>query len=111
MNGKLIRSADSMAREHTETAIETIANVMNDWAAEDRDRLAAANAILDRGHGKPLAAVIEIPASKALQQRLASMTDDELMARIQSTELPRLAKSVPAGTIIDVDPEIDPLLL
>lgn len=90
---KLIRSAENLAREHTDTAIETIANVMNDWSAEDRDRIAAANALLDRGHGKPVNAVISIPASRQMAAALATMTDAELESEIMDQPLPRLTKA------------------
>lgn len=106
---KFFRSADGLAREHTERAIETIANVMNDFCAEDRDRIAAANALLDRAHGKPVNAVIQVPANRALQQQLAGMSDEELEREMVSTPLPRLAQSSLA--IIDVDTDPDPLTL
>lgn len=112
MAQKLLRSAENQAREHTETAIQTIAGVMNDWCAEDRDRIAAANALLDRGHGKPVNAVISIPASRQMAAALATMTDAELEQEIMDQPLPRLARLVPAGTIIDVvDETPDPLTL
>lgn len=101
MAGRLIRSADALAREHTEEAIDTLANIMGDWAAEDRDRAAAANALLDRGHGKPLTAVISVPASKQLQAQLAAMSDDDLIQRIQGAELPRLAQSATDAELVD----------
>ena len=107
MKGKFFRSADGLAREHTERAIETIANVMNDWTAEDRDRISAANALLDRAHGKPINAVIQVPANRKMQQQLAAMSDEELEAEMMSAPLPRLAQS--SEPIIEVDEEPDPL--
>ncbi len=108
---RVIRSLDNMAREHTERAVETITGVMNDPFAEDRDRLAAANAILDRGHGKPLTAIISLPQSRQQAILLAGMTDDDLEALVQDTPLPRLTK---ATTIEHHQPAIsfdrDPLL-
>jgi len=104
-----MRSADGLAREHTERAIETIANVMNDWTAEDRDRMAAANALLDRAHGKPVNAVIQVPANRAMQRQLAAMSDEELEREMISAPLPRLAQS--REPILDVDAEPDPLTL
>lgn len=109
MKGKLFRSADGLAREHTEAAIATIANVMNDWCAEDRDRIAAANALLDRAHGKPVNAVIQVPMNRQIAQRLAAMSDEELENEMMSAPLPRLAQS--AEPIIEVDSEPDPLTL
>jgi hypothetical protein len=66
---------------------------MNDWCAEDRDRIAAANALLDRGHGKPVAAVISIPASRQMQAALSAMTDEDLESQIMDQPLPRLTKA------------------
>jgi hypothetical protein len=109
--GKLIRAADRLAQEHTERAIETIANIMNDWSSEDRDRINAANSLLDRGHGKPVAAVISIPASRQLQAALSAMSDEDLEAQILDQPLPRLVKA----TLIEhhqpaLDFDHDPLL-
>jgi HEAT repeat protein len=90
----LIRPADALAREHTERAISTIAEIMDDPLAEQRDRLAAAKEILDRGHGKPLTATIALPMSRQQAAALAAMTDEELDAIIQSTQLPRLQPAI-----------------
>ena len=43
----------SLARIHSETAIETIANIMRHPEADLYVKLAAANSLLDRGWGKP----------------------------------------------------------
>jgi hypothetical protein len=94
------RNADALAREHTKEAIDVIVDEMGSW--DPRVRLEAAKAILDRGHGKPLAAVIAVPASKRLQAQVASMSDEALLdvvtAEFEDVELPALA------------PPIDPLL-
>lgn len=92
---KLFRRLDSLARDHTERAVETIAEIMNDPFAENKDRLKAADSILDRGHGKPLAATIALPGNRAQLAALAAMSDEELMREIQGTELPRLIKHEP----------------
>jgi hypothetical protein len=113
------RSADAsaLARDHTEKAISTIAEVMDDPFAENRDRLRAAETILDRGHGKPLAATIQIPMNRQQAELLASMSDDDLLSLIQQARLPRLADAVPEpaeppleADFHEVAPEHDPLL-
>lgn len=43
----------SLARGHTEAAINTLAGVMNQPDAPHAARVAAANSLLDRGWGKP----------------------------------------------------------
>lgn len=101
------RGASDMAREHTEQAIQTIAEVMNDPFAENRDRLAAANAMLDRGHGKAAQAVIAIPPLRAAREEAARLTDDELDAIILSAPLPQLRHESEDATDAEI---IDPLL-
>lgn len=103
------KPADSLARQHTERAISTIVEVMDDPFAENKDRLNAANSILDRGHGKPLTATIALPSNTAHRALLAAMSDEELMARISQTELPRLNKPIEAE-FTEVDAQADPLL-
>ena len=46
-------TAAQLARMHTAEAIATLAEVCNSKGAEPRDRIAAANGLLDRGWGKP----------------------------------------------------------
>ena len=84
------KPVDALAREHTARAIEVIAEVINDPFAENKDRLNAANAMLDRGHGKPLTATISLPSTQAHRALLAAMSDEDLMSAIQGTVLPRL---------------------
>jgi hypothetical protein len=98
----IIRSADRLAQDHTEAAIEKLAALMHN-AENERDQISAANSLLDRGHGKPAQAIISIPASKKQQALLAAMSDEDLLVAIQGTELPRMLPSAP-------QPEQDPLL-
>lgn len=104
---RIYRPADTLAREHTEVAIQTIADVMVDPFAENKDRLSAAKEILDRGHGKPMQAIIQVPASKAVAARLAALSGDELL-EIMNRPLPRLAAPI-EGECVEVA-ERDPLL-
>lgn len=85
----LVRRADQEARKHTAKAIETLVAVMEDEMAKDTDRISAANSILDRGHGKPLSATIQIPVSRAQAERLAELSDDDLLEMIQAHPLPQ----------------------
>ena len=48
----------SLARAHTESAIRTLAGIMNEPTAPHAARVSAATAILDRGWGKPVQAVV-----------------------------------------------------
>ena len=46
-----------LAGEYTEDALKTLVQIMNDNKAAAAARIAAAKAVLDRGHGKPAQAV------------------------------------------------------
>jgi hypothetical protein len=96
---KANRPMDEMAREHAARAIDTIAGVMDDIDAEDKDRIRAAESLLNRGYGLPAQAIIQIPATKRLAQQLASMSDEALVAVIESKQLPRLGPAQPMVTI------------
>ena len=50
----------SLARSHTETAINVLVSIMNQSNAPHAARVSAAQALLDRGWGKP-AQAIEMP--------------------------------------------------
>ncbi|GLH77507.1 hypothetical protein SSBR45G_24150 [Bradyrhizobium sp. SSBR45G] len=50
---KTITEIRSIARGHTKTAINTLVGVMRSPKATHAARVSAANAILDRGWGKP----------------------------------------------------------
>jgi hypothetical protein len=104
-----VKTADTLARQHTERAVETIAEVMNDPFAENKDRLKAAEAILDRGHGKPNQAIIAIPGNRQIAALLGGKSDDELMALINGAALPRLAPIDASYTEV-ADLYTDPLL-
>jgi len=91
-------------------------------AVEDGDRIRAAEAILDRGYGKPSQAIIAIPANRRQAALLAGMSDEQLVAVIEQKQLPRLSSAQPMVTIAsasraslhgpaDSFPDIDPLLV
>jgi len=62
-----------IARKHTDKAIQTLVEVVNDAGASPSARVAAANALLDRGWGRP-------EASLAVRQEGSSWA--ELMERL-----------------------------
>jgi hypothetical protein len=116
----MTRSADSLARDHTEAAINVLAEALND--VDTKYQIAAAKELLDRGHGKPLNATISVPVNRQQAQRLAAMTDEELQDAIRATPLPQLTAPVMAKEDYDaavietdpllagLDPDFDPLL-
>jgi len=100
-----VRGASELAREHTQRAISIIAEVM-DTSPEAKERLRAAEMLLDRGHGKPMSTTIQIPAQQMAQEALAQMSDDELLTLVRGAPLPRLraqAASTVDATVIDVE--------
>jgi hypothetical protein len=102
-----MRNADDLARQHTEKAVDTLAEVMADPFAENRERIAAANSLLDRGHGKPNQAIIAIPANRAVAALLAQKSDDELMQLLNAHQLPRLSAIDATFTEVQVDPLLE----
>jgi hypothetical protein len=54
---KALIHVQELARAHTEAAIDTLAAIMSDEKASPTARIAAANALLDRGYGKPTSIV------------------------------------------------------
>ena len=68
------KGIDELAREHAPRAIELLADTMES-AMEDRDRIRAAEALLDRGYGKPAQAIIQVPANRRLAAVLAAMSE------------------------------------
>ena len=78
----LNRPADVIAREHTERAVEVIAEAMEQF--DMRVALAAAQAMLDRGHGKPLTAIIQVPMIRRKQAQLNAISTDDLLEAIEA---------------------------
>lgn len=103
------RGASDIARDHTERALNVITEIMDDPFEEARDRLRAAETIIDRGHGKAAQAVIAIPASRQLAAALAGLSDEQLVSIVNAQPLPRLLDHAPAGPVVEGE-VIDPLL-
>jgi hypothetical protein len=58
---KEVGGVREMARERSENAILTLEAIMNDTTAPHASRLAAANSLLDRAHGKPTQIIETLP--------------------------------------------------
>jgi hypothetical protein len=95
----MTKGVDELARAHGPRAIDILADTMES-AVEDRDRIRAAEAILDRGYGRPSQAIIAIPANRRQAALLAGMTDEQLVSIIEQKQLPRLASSQPMVTVV-----------
>jgi hypothetical protein len=73
-----------LARQQSPQAINTLVAIMGDEKAPPAARVAAANALLDRGYGKPTQ-----PISQTLAKiDPSTMSDEELAAIIQNGEQP-----------------------
>jgi|SRR5262245_11016896 len=89
-----------LARSHCPKAIATLVEIMTDRKATPSARAMAANHVLDRGLGKPIASVA-VNATRCA----AEMTDDELAA-IAAGLSPELAEPEPSeAEELDADPE------
>jgi hypothetical protein len=68
----------SLARGHTATAINVLAGIMNQPDAAPAARVSAAQALLDRGWGKPVQALThtELPLEGLLDQLDGKAPDD-----------------------------------
>lgn len=49
-----------MAVQYTPDALKTLAEIMQDQNATATARVSAANSLLDRGHGKPMQATVDV---------------------------------------------------
>ena len=86
---KVIGEVQTLARQYTKEAIETLRDIMQNKKAPPAARGFAANSILDRGYGRPSQTINSGPSDKALDQ----MTDAELIAII-TNELKMMNLSV-----------------
>jgi hypothetical protein len=50
---KVVAEVKELARRHTTDAIQTLVSIMKDPSSAPAARVSAANALLDRGYGKP----------------------------------------------------------
>jgi hypothetical protein len=50
---KVVAEVKELARAHTSEAVKTLVSIMNDPKCPPAARVSAANALLDRGYGKP----------------------------------------------------------
>ena len=77
MAQQVLGDVQELARQKSREAITTLANIMHDEKAPPAARVAAANALLDRGYGKPTQ-----PISQTLAKIDPSSISDEEFAAI-----------------------------
>lgn len=88
-----------LARERGPRALEILDEIAENTFAEDRDRIRAAEALLDRGYGKAAQAIIAVPASRRQAAMLATLSDEALVAVIEQKQLPRIGAPQPMITV------------
>lgn len=96
---KIAHDLKELARIHTHEALDTLLGVMRDKKAPHSSRVTAANAVLDRGYGKPIVSV------ETTISRFEKMSDEELRAWI-ATEAAELNKIVELQAI-EYEPDDD----
>lgn len=115
MTNKSGRNVDDIARDYDEEAIKVFAEVMRDEYAENRDRLRAAENLVERGHGKAVTPIEVRPGGKK-RDALAALSEDALYDIVNRATLPRLTREVMEAEVVEaefeveVDWENDPLL-
>ncbi len=81
---KQITDVRDAARQHTLAAVETLVSVMEDLKAPHSARVAAANSLLDRGHGKAVQHIeaeisvydsLDLPQKQALLEIIDGIID------------------------------------
>ncbi len=82
---KQITDVRDAARQHTLAAVETLVSVMQNLKAPHSARVAAANGVLDRGHGK---AVQHIEAEISIYDSLSLAGKQALLAVLESLDAP-----------------------
>jgi hypothetical protein len=81
---KVVGELRSLAREHTKAALEALVEIVGSKKAPPAARVAAANAILDRGYGRPetkIDATLE-QSNTAADNVFAGMSSDKLQEYI-----------------------------
>jgi hypothetical protein len=73
---KIVGEVQELARQHSATAIETLAAIMQDKKAPAAARALASNSILDRAYGKPPQTLNANVGSRPVRD----MSDAELLA-------------------------------
>jgi hypothetical protein len=81
---RIVGDVREAARKYTTEAIETLAKIMRDAKQPGAARAAAANALLDRGYGRPAQVVDATITQKPMEEmsdaeliRIAAGADDE----------------------------------
>ena len=84
---KEIGHVRELARQHTDDAIQTLVEVMNNAQENSRARVAAAEALLDRGWGRPDSSVnVSSTVSITHEQALATLMENSSEQQVTEPE-------------------------
>jgi hypothetical protein len=100
---RVLKDIQELAREKSPEALETLADIMANQKAPAAARVAAANALLDRGYGRPLQSLSQ---TMTINKRAEEMTDDEL-ATIAASGNPRVEEPKPVPYSPRLGPELN----
>jgi hypothetical protein len=67
---KALHNLQELARQHTEAAIKTLAEIMNDEKAPHSARISAADALLSRGWGRPILPTVQTSTGRTFEEWL-----------------------------------------
>src|SRR5262245_54805597 len=81
---KEIAEVKELAREHMPAAIDALVSIMNNTKASDAARVSAANALLDRGYGKPQQQITGDPISYVAMLPEVANNAEEWLASVKA---------------------------
>jgi len=87
---KTNQALKELAGQHTEDAVKVLVEVMKDEAAPHSARVAAADKLLDRGHGRP-AVFVDASVSGKLDAEMLHRLETEMMERMERSRQRQLA--------------------
>jgi hypothetical protein len=93
-----LRDVIELARSHSPAAIAALAKIMRDEEAPPAARVGAANAILDRGHGRPPQAIAHLGAVAAYNLDLLS---EEQLGQLETLLMIANAESPNDPPVVD----------
>ncbi len=75
-----------LARLHDEDALKLVVSVLNNEKASDKDRLSAAQIILDRAHGKVTGEESVRAEDAEIPEEIRNMTDEQLIESLRQKQ-------------------------
>ena len=106
---KEYQKVKDLAKQYTETAINTLAEIASDTNQPARARVSAADSILNRAWGKPAQTITGPDGESSPQLQINITTDQQTAQQIEQAreqrEREQLTRDQDQGTLIDVTPD------